>query len=95
MSLLKNTVFNKRKKAKMEHNIFIFPDGRLDTKNTSLYLGLRPKTLAMWRTEGKGPKFVKRGRIFYFKEDLDQWINEQGRFVSTNQLRIVNRKGEN
>jgi len=78
----------------MAEQIYFYPDGRLNTHNAALYLGLRPKTLAMWRSDGKGPRFVKRGRIFYFKEDLDQWINEQGRFVSTTQSRIVNRRGE-
>lgn len=65
--------------------ITMFPDGRLDTKNASLYLGLKEKTLAMMRGSGTGPKFIKRGRIFYFKEDLDAWINAQGRLTSTAQ----------
>lgn len=73
----------------MEQSICYYPDGRLDTKNTSLYLGLRPKTLAMWRSNGKGPKFIKRGRIFYFKEDLDNWLNEKGKFISSAQARLL------
>ena len=63
--------------------ICIFPDGRLDTKNTACYLGLKEKTLAMMRGNGKGPRFIKRGRIFYFKSDLDAWLNSQGRLLST------------
>ena len=70
--------------------ISIFPDGRLDTKNASLYLGLKEKTLAMMRTVGKGPKYIKRGRIFYFKEDLDSWLNEPGKCVSTTQSLKLN-----
>ena len=54
----------------------MYPDGRLDTRNTSNYTGLSVKTLAMMRCDGKGPRFVKRGRIFYFKKDLDVWIKE-------------------
>lgn len=80
-----------------ELKVKIYPDGRLDVKNTGLYLDIKPKTLAMWRCDGKGPKFIKRGRIFYFKEDLDKWLNEQGRLNSTQQARIVssiNNKGE-
>ena len=50
--------------------IIVFPDGRLDTANASRFLGLSAKTLAMMRSAGTGPKFVKRGRIFYFIEDL-------------------------
>ena len=65
--------------------VVMFPDGRLDGKNAANYLGLKEKTLAMMRWNGTGPKFIKRGRIFYFKEDLDHWINAGGRLVSTAQ----------
>ena len=65
--------------------IIMFPDGRLDTKNAAMYLGLKEKTLAMMRGSGTGPKFIKRGRVFYFKEDLDAWLNAEGRFISTAQ----------
>lgn len=66
-------------------NIRMFPDGRLDSKNAATYLGLKEKTLAMMRGNGTGPKFIKRGRIFYFKDDLDEWLNESGRFKTTAQ----------
>jgi len=65
--------------------VMMYPDGRFDTTNAALYLGLKEKTLAMMRGYGTGPKFIKRGRIFYFKEDLDAWLNQQGRFTSTAQ----------
>lgn len=65
--------------------IIMFPDGRLDTKNAALYLGLKEKTLAMMRGSGNGPKFIKRGRVFYFKEDLDAWLNADGRLTTTAQ----------
>lgn len=68
-----------------QKEIVMFPDGRLDVKNASSYLGLSEKTLAMMRCKGEGPKFVKRGRIFYFREDLDDWLNANGRFNSTAQ----------
>lgn len=63
--------------------INMFPDGRLDTQNSADYLGLSQKTLAMMRCQGTGPKFIKRGRIFYFKEDLDEWLLEEGKRKST------------
>jgi hypothetical protein len=63
--------------------VMIFPDGRLDTQNAADYLGLSVKTLAMMRCNGTGPKFIKRGRIFYFKEDLDEWILKEGKRFST------------
>ena len=65
-----------------------YPDGRLDAKNAARYLGLKDKTLAMMRTAGQGPKFVKRGRVFYYKDDLDQWLRE-GRVSSTAQARVT------
>lgn len=68
-------------------SIYEYPDGRLDAKNAATYLGLSTKTLAMMRTKGTGPKFIKRGRIFYFHADLDEWLNASGKAVSTAQLR--------
>jgi hypothetical protein len=68
-------------------SIKMFPDGRMDAKNAAIYLGLKAKTLATMRGSGTGPKFIKRGRIFYFKGDLDAWINSQGRLISTAQTR--------
>lgn len=56
--------------------VTVLPDGRLDAKNAAAYLGLSVKTLAMKRCTGEGPRFVKRGRIFYFKRDLDSWVEE-------------------
>ena len=67
--------------------IKVFPDGRVDTVNASIYLGLSQKTLAMMRTSGKSPPFIKRGRIFYYIADLDEWLNAKGKAVSTSQLR--------
>ncbi len=55
----------------------IFPDGRMDVHNASHYLGVKEKTLAMWRSAGIGPQYIKRGRIFYYKDDLDAWLNER------------------
>lgn len=65
--------------------ITLYPDGRMDTHNTSLYTGLSEKTLAMMRCNGTGPKFIKRGRVFYYLDDVDAWLNAQGRLTSTAQ----------
>lgn len=65
--------------------VVMYPDGRMDTRNTSTYTGLSEKTLAMMRCNGNGPKFVKRGRVFYFRDDVDLWLNAGGRFTSTAQ----------
>ena len=64
--------------------VIVLPDGRLDARSAAAYLGLSEKTLAMKRSEGTGPRFVKRGRIFYFIHDLDDWIGS-GRVSSTAQ----------
>ena len=56
--------------------IRVLPDGRLDRRNAARYLGRAVKTLATWSTKGKGPRPVKiAGRIFYFKDALDEFIN--------------------
>jgi hypothetical protein len=65
-----------------------YPDGRMDAKNASFYLGYSEKTLAMMRCDGTGPQYIKRGRIFYFKDDLDAWLNQSGKVKSTAQARF-------
>ena len=68
--------------------IALLPDGRMDTRNAALYLGLSEKTLAMWRCQGTGPAYIKPGRVFYYKEDLDRWLNKGGRLRSTAQAHL-------
>lgn len=53
----------------------ILPDGRMSRKDAALYLGIEPKTLAIWATQGKGPRVAKvASRAFYYKQDLDSFI---------------------
>ena len=54
--------------------VFVYPDGRMDRKNAAIYLGLAVKTLAMHASRGTGPTYVKRGRVFYYRADLDAWL---------------------
>jgi len=70
-----------------EIKVQMFPDGRLNVPNAANYLGLKEKTLAMMRCQGNGPKFIKRGRIFYFQDDLDAWLNANGKLTSTSQCK--------
>lgn len=63
----------------------ILPDGRLDAKNAAKYLGLSVKTLAMFRSSGKGPEYLKRGKVFYFQTALDDWLKE-GQSVITSHV---------
>lgn len=65
-----------------------FYDGRMSASEAAHYLNLSVKTLAMMRSNGKGPKFIKPGRVYYYMEDLEQWINRDGRHSSTAQARI-------
>jgi hypothetical protein len=53
----------------------VLPDGRLDRENAARYIGRKPKTLAIWHTEGRGPKSrLVGGRRYYNKVDLDRFI---------------------
>jgi hypothetical protein len=72
--------------------VVTYPDGRMDTRNSSLYSGLSEKTMAMQRCNGTGPKFIKRGRVFYFQSDIDEWMNANGRMTSTAQAKHVTPK---
>lgn len=54
--------------------VFVYPDGRMDRKNAARYVGLSVKTLAMHASRGTGPKYIKIGRVFYFRHELDAWI---------------------
>ena len=39
--------------------------------------GLSPKTLANLRSQGRGPRYFRRGRrVFYRMEDLERWLME-------------------
>lgn len=41
------------------------------------HLGIAPKTLANWRSAGKGPRFSRLGRaIVYRLDDLDKFVEQ-------------------
>lgn len=49
--------------------------GLLTPSDVASMLDVTTHTLAMWRYEKKGPRFVKLGRnIFYRLEDVKDWI---------------------
>lgn len=53
----------------------VLPDGRMGRQAAAQYLGLQPKTLAMWALQGKGPPRVKvGGRVFYYLDDLVSFV---------------------
>ena len=60
-----------------EVKVRILPDGRMTRRDAARYLGNAEKTLAMWELQGKGPPSLKvGGRRFYFKDDLDAFIQD-------------------
>jgi hypothetical protein len=53
----------------------MLPDGRMSRIDAARYVGVKPKTLAMWQLHGKGPRsFLVGGRRYYRKLDLDAFI---------------------
>lgn len=53
------------------------PDGRLSRTDAARYLGVASKTLANWRSGGKGPRPVKvGGRVFYWVSDLAAFVQQ-------------------
>jgi hypothetical protein len=55
------------------------PQGRLlSQEEAAVVIGVKPPTLAMWRHQGKGPRFLKIGRsCFYRPGDIQTWLDEQ------------------
>ena len=51
----------------------------LSTEEAAKHLGYSVGTLENWRIQGIGPRYYKPlGKVYYFKDDLDLWIKEQG-----------------
>lgn len=50
----------------------------LTTAQLSDRWGMQKQTLANWRVQGKGPKFLKVGnkKVLYALEDVEQWEKE-------------------
>ncbi len=47
----------------------------INTGAVAELLGLSPATLRLWRSLGKGPRFVKcGGAVRYRTEDLEEWV---------------------
>ncbi|MBL8552280.1 MAG: helix-turn-helix domain-containing protein [Hyphomonadaceae bacterium] len=53
------------------------PAARMRGLEAAAYIGVAPKTLANWRSAGKGPRFYKIGRVIvYQRDDLDAFFEE-------------------
>lgn len=47
----------------------------LDTASSGRFLGVSGRTLEAWRSQGKGPPYVRlHGRIVYRLRDLEAWL---------------------
>jgi predicted DNA-binding transcriptional regulator AlpA len=50
-------------------------DQLLDTVEVARLLGVHPQTLAAWRSQSQGPRWIKVGRkVKYQPSDIDAWI---------------------
>jgi hypothetical protein len=59
----------------------------LDNEQTAALLGIKPNTLEIWRTKGRGPVFIKLGDtpqapVRYQHSEVTRWLREQS-FPST------------
>lgn len=54
-------------------------DMKFNTDEAAVYLGVKPRTLEVWRGERKGPKYYTPTSklVFYFQSDLDKWIKSE------------------
>jgi len=56
--------------------------------DTAARMGVRPKTLANWRSLGTGPAFFKLGnRVVYDDADVDAWLAARKRSSTSGQPR--------
>lgn len=45
-------------------------------KQVEDYTGFAVQTLARWRVEGRGPRFIRAsGRVLYDSADVDAWLD--------------------
>ena len=52
----------------------------IDTNEVAELLGLHSVTLAEWRTQGRGPQWVKLGRkVRYRPKDVEAWLDKNQR----------------
>lgn len=49
--------------------------GIMSVEEVGMLLDVTTHTLAIWRTESKGPAYARLGRsIFYRRSDVEEWI---------------------
>lgn len=58
----------------------------MSSDEAASYLGYSRGTLANLRINGTGPRYIKRGKVLYMREDLDSWLEER-RVTSTTEAK--------
>jgi hypothetical protein len=49
----------------------------MTTKEAAIQLGVKPSTLEVWRVYGKGPKYLKLGRLVKYRlADLESFLEQ-------------------
>ena len=52
--------------------------GLVNEDEAAAVIGVEPSTLATWRSQGKGPEYVKLGKgVFYTVNDMSKWVNDE------------------
>lgn len=61
------------------HTNSIQPQALATRSEVAGYLKKSPQTLAVWATQGKGPRFMKleNGNVRYRWSDVELWLNSQ------------------
>lgn len=71
----------KEEYTKLSHNkeriMKVLPK-TMNTADAAWLLGVKPSTLNCWRSQRKGPPYIKvGGRILYDEADLDAWLKQR------------------
>lgn len=62
-------------------------DVLLSVEEVTTYLGVPTGTLANWRYQGRGPAFVRVGRLIRYRaEDVATWIESSVRYSDDNRV---------
>lgn len=65
----------------------------LTNAEAAALIGIQPNSLEIWRSKGKGPKFIKldphslRSAVRYRQSDIEEWI-DTCTCLSTSQYRL-------
>lgn len=51
-------------------------DSLLTTDEAAALVGMKERTLRVWRMKGQGPAYVKlgNGRVRYSRQAIDEWV---------------------